>query len=122
MPPRRKHKEVGRPKGEKEEQDLETEREMYQLQVARAREIAKVEEAARKTNSREEDSSRGRQTSRVQRSMLKPPSSTIQSGEYEALMRSPRVQVSQNICRSRTSCCPCLLFENSTTWCDCGCV
>ena len=96
MPPRRKHKEVGGPKGEKEEQDLETEREMYQLQVARAREIAKVEEAARKTNSREEDSSRGRQTSRVQRSMLKPPSSTIQSGEYEALMRSPRVQVSQS--------------------------
>ena len=88
MPPRRKQKEVGRPKIEEEEQDSEGEREMYQLQVARLREIIAAERAEKRTNKGSDDSSKGRPTS-------KTPSSTIQSGEYEAILKSPRAQKSR---------------------------
>ena len=52
MPPRRKQKEVGRPKIEEEEQDSEGEREMYQLQVARLQEIMAAERALKRKTSK----------------------------------------------------------------------
>merc|ERR1712074_179080 len=63
---------------------------MYQLQVATLREITEAERALKRTNNGSDDSSKGRPTS-------KTPSSTIQSGEYEAILKSPRAQ------KSRTS-------------------